>query len=559
MNLSCKLPLGFAAIALLSASIGFFGMFQLHQAISTYEQVIDIHYGNKDAVAFMERNFQTQVQEWKNTLLRGQDGAQREKYWASFLKHESSVVEMARKIQTSLPDGETRKLIAGFSEAHAAMGTDYRRGFDAFRNADFEATVGDAAVKGTDRAATALLDEVRTAIGTSTSESVTEASDRSEKAIITSVTLMILGLIGSVAAGLFLSRSIVRPLAEAVAVTERVARGDLTGRVTVKRRDEIGQLMQALGNMNESLAGIVAQVRTGTDTIATAASQIAAGNMDLSSRTEQQASSLEETAASMEELTATVKQNADNARHANALAVSASDVAASGGAVMSQVVETMNAINDSSRKIADIIGVINGIAFQTNILALNAAVEAARAGDQGRGFAVVAAEVRSLAQRSAAAAGEIKTLIGDSVSKVEAGGQLVARAGVTMVDVVAGVRRVTAVMSEITAASLEQSEGIALVSQAVSQMDKVTQQNAALVEEAAAAAASMQDESARLAQAVGVFRLEGRPAAYTAVIQAPVSGPMEEGRPMSLAPAHGRPATPAREVAATEGDGWTDF
>lgn len=518
MKLSRKLPLGFAAIALLSAFVGLYGMLQMHQAIGTYQHVIKENYANKDAVALIERNFKTQVQEWKNTLLRGKDAMQRDNYWTSFLKHESSVAQTAREIQATLTDSEARKLIVSFADAHAAMGINYRKGFEAFKNAQFEPTAGDAAVKGMDRAPTALLEQVRTAIADDTSASVAAASNTSEKAVITSVTLMLVGLLGGVAAGLILSRSIVRPLAEAVAVTERVARGDLTGTINVKSQDEIGQLMQSLRTMNESLVAIVGQVRTGTDTIATVAGQIAAGNMDLSSRTEQQASSLEETAASMEQLTATVKQNADNARQANDLAMSASDVAASGGAVMSQMVETMNVINDSSRKIADITGVIDGIAFQTNILALNAAVEAARAGDQGRGFAVVATEVRNLAQRSAAAAREIKTLIGDSVSQVEAGGLLVTRAGVTMVDVVASVRRVTDMMSEITAASQEQSDGIALVSQAVSQMDKVTQQNAALVEEAAAAAASMQQESTSLAQVVSVFRLEERQAVLTPML-----------------------------------------
>ncbi|WP_144152217.1 methyl-accepting chemotaxis protein [Paraburkholderia sp. BCC1885] len=308
-----------------------------------------------------------------------------------------------------------------------------------------------------------------------------------------------------------ITRSITRPLQEAVQVAQAVATGDLTSRITVQTTDETGQLLQALKDMNDSLKKIVGEVRAGTGTIATASSQIASGNQDLSSRTEEQASSLEETAAAMEELSGTVRQNADNARQANQLTVSASEVAVKGGAVVSQVVDTMRSISESAAKIVDIIGVIDGIAFQTNILALNAAVEAARAGEQGRGFAVVAGEVRNLAQRSAAAAREVKTLIGDSVDKVDLGSKLVNQAGSTMSEIVASVQRVTDIMGEITAASEEQSTGIEQISKAMSQMDEVTQQNAALVEEAAAAAESLQGQARNLAQVVDVFRLAGAP------------------------------------------------
>ena len=275
------------------------------------------------------------------------------------------------------------------------------------------------------------------------------------------------------------------------------------------RANDKSSLLFAMKSMRDSLAKVVGEVRSGTDTIATASGQIAAGNQDLSSRTEEQASSLEETASSMEELTSTVKQNADNARQANQLAVSASEVASRGGTVVSQVVQTMGSINASSKKIVDIIGVIDGIAFQTNILALNAAVEAARAGEQGRGFAVVAAEVRNLAQRSAAAAKEIKTLIDDSVDKVDSGAKLVDEAGATMQEIVDSIQRVTDIMSEITAASAEQTSGIEQINQAITQMDQVTQQNAALVEEAAAASEAMQEQAGKLAQVVAVFRLDG--------------------------------------------------
>ena len=327
-----------------------------------------------------------------------------------------------------------------------------------------------------------------------------------------SVLMVVLASIAGVLAvlvGIWATRSITRPLNAAVEVAQRVATGDLTGELVVGSTDETGQLLTALKNMNDSLVTTVSQVRSGTETIGIASREIAAGNADLSARTESQASSLEETASSMEELTETVRQNAENARQANQLVGSASDVALRGGEVVGQVVETMGSIKDSSRKIVDIIGVIDGIAFQTNILALNAAVEAARAGEQGRGFAVVAAEVRNLAQRSAGAAKEIKTLIGDSVEKVDAGSKLVDQAGKTMEEIVSSVKHVADIMSEITAASQEQSAGIQEVNRAIAQMDEMTQQNAALVEQASAAAQSMQDQAATLGQSVSVFKLAG--------------------------------------------------
>ena len=302
---------------------------------------------------------------------------------------------------------------------------------------------------------------------------------------------------------------VARPLEEAVEVANAVAMGDLTRHIEVKSSDETGQLLQALKNMNDSLTGIVTEVRGTTDSIITSSHEIAQGNADLSQRTEEQASNLEETASSMEELTSTVRQNAENARQANQLATNASDIAIKGGQVVGDVVHTMASISDSSKKIVDIISVIDGIAFQTNILALNAAVEAARAGEQGRGFAVVANEVRNLAQRSAAAAKEIKALIDDSVNKVDAGTRQVDQAGATMTEIVTAVKRVTDIMAEIAAASTEQSAGIEQVNQAITQMDEMTQQNAALVEEAAAAAEAMEEQGNDLYEAVGFFRVAG--------------------------------------------------
>ena len=307
--------------------------------------------------------------------------------------------------------------------------------------------------------------------------------------------------------GWLLTRSITRPLGHAVGLARQVASGDLTARIEAGSRDEVGALLESLKTMNANLLQTVTQVRAGTETIVTASQQIATGNLDLSSRTEQQASALEETASSMEELTSTVRQNADNARQASVLAKNASQIAAHGGEVVSQVVATMASINASSQKIGDIIAVIDGIAFQTNILALNAAVEAARAGEQGRGFAVVASEVRNLAQRSAGAAKEIRALITDSVAKVDTGGRLVDDAGTTMQEIVQGITRVTDIMSEIASASAEQTVGIEQVNEAITQMDSVTQQNAALVEEAAAAASSLEDQAAGLARLVSVFKV----------------------------------------------------
>jgi methyl-accepting chemotaxis protein len=385
------------------------------------------------------------------------------------------------------------------------------------------------------------IDERLTALTVVKEQNAQAAATESAELYRSSRTMMMMLVLGSAAAGLglgvVLTRSLTRQLggepAYASSIASRIAAGDLTVAVELRQGDSNSMLF-AMKTMRDSLAGIVGQVRAGTDTIASASSQIASGNLDLSSRTEEQASSLEETASSMEELTSTVKQNADNARQANQLASSASEVAERGGAVVSQVVDTMASINDSSKKIVDIIGVIDGIAFQTNILALNAAVEAARAGEQGRGFAVVASEVRTLAQRSAAAAKEIKQLIGDSVSKVDAGAKLVDHAGATMTEIVASVRRVTDIMGEITSASEEQTAGIEQVNVAINQMDQVTQQNASLVEEAAAAAESMQEQAAKLAEVVAVFKLDA--AAAGAISQrTPASVPAQRGKALIAA------------------------
>ncbi|NKE68070.1 HAMP domain-containing protein [Ramlibacter sp. RBP-2] len=384
-----------------------------------------------------------------------------------------------------------------------------------------------------------------------TQQAALTAAARAELALMVSLALALAFAAG---AGLLIGRSIVLPLEEAMKTTRRVAAGDLTLQARSHGSDELGQLMASLQEMNDSLARVVGSVRSGTDAIATASGQIASGNQDLSQRTEEQAASLEETAASMEELTGTVKQNAENARQANQLAQSASGVATRGGEVVGQVVETMSSINQSSRKIVDIITVIDGIAFQTNILALNAAVEAARAGEQGRGFAVVASEVRSLAQRSAAAAKEIKALIDDSVSKVDAGSVLVGQAGATMAEIVGSIRRVTDIMGEIAAASQEQTRGIEQVNQAITQMDQVTQQNAALVEEASAAAQSMREQAHNLVAAVSVFKLAEGLATARAATPAVVAAPA-----VKVAAPKAARRVPQLAVAEASEQDWREF
>jgi len=438
------------------------------------------------------------------------------------------------KLRASLHNPKALELLARMEKETAL----YKTGQDAMiKHLEAEEVEEARALLGEDLGP---LMRLKRATADQTALQVVIANEAARDAAITyrNTSLMMWGLGGvalllSMLAAWAITRSITRPLARALDVANTVAAGDLTSRIEVTTHDETGQLLQALKTMNENLARTVGTVRVGTDTIAVAAAEVAAGSHDLSIRTEQQAAALEEAASSMEQLTATVRQNADNARQANVMAGLASTVASRGGDVIAQVVGTMDGINASSNKITDIIGVIDSIAFQTNILALNAAVEAARAGEQGRGFAVVAGEVRNLAQRSAAAAREIKGLIQDSSGKVAEGGKLVAQAGQTMREIVDSVRSVTDIMTGISAASLEQTAGIEQINQAVTQMDEGTQQNAALVEEAAAAATSMREQATLLAQAVAVFQIDGEQ--------------MQDASAAASAPV---PVTPARTVPA---------
>ena len=466
-----------------------------------------------DTARSAQVEFKIQVQEWKNILVRGHDPAQLEKYSAAFVKSGQATNAELQKLsgmlhklnlQTTLDD-EAIKM-------HEELGKNYMAALKQFDPANPESyKILDKAVAGMDRAPTKKIDEIVEFIDSQSKKNAAEAMATAEaanrSATITLLVVLVVTTVIGAAIVWWIVKGITRPLDQAIDIAKTVAAGDLSVDVDVKTKDEVGELLGALKQMSGNLSDIVSRVRMGTQTIASASSEVATGSMDLSTRTEQQASSLEETASSMTELTSTVRQNNENATQARKLADEASNVAVRGGATVSEVVQTMGAINESSRKIVDIIGVIDGIAFQTNILALNAAVEAARAGEQGRGFAVVAGEVRNLAHRSAAAAKEIKELIGNSVERVEEGSRLVGEAGVTMEEVVNSVRRVTSIIGEIAVATGEQRDGIEQISDAITQMDSVTQQNAALVEEAAAAAEALQLQAASLEEAVSVFKV----------------------------------------------------
>jgi methyl-accepting chemotaxis protein-1 (serine sensor receptor) len=495
-----------------------------------------------DAMA-IRSDFQSQVQEWKNTLLRGKDPEQAAKYWKAFEKNEAAVQKAVKDLVQRLPAGEQRELASRFQAAHASMGQKYRGAYEAFRAADGDAAVGDKAVRGLDREPTQVLDKLVEQLNAAIAQGSRAAEKQRQQAY--AVTLGALGV------------ALLLGLAGARDAARRLAAGDLVTPVPVRPGDTT-TLFAALQDMQRALADIVGRVREGSESVSVASSQIAQGNADLSGRTEEQASALQETAATMDELGSTVRNTADNAQQANQLAQAAATLATAGGDVVGKVVSTMENISDSSRRIGDIIGVIDGIAFQTNILALNAAVEAARAGEQGRGFAVVAGEVRTLAQRSAEAAREIKALIGRNVEQVGQGANLVDEAGRTMTEIVDAIRRVSDIVSEITAATVEQSSGVQQVGDAVTQIDQVTQQNAALVEQSAAAAESLKAQAQQLVQAVSVFQLAGgeRSTARAPGVPArpsPKAGGgagASAGKAASRVPARPRAAAPGPALAA---------
>lgn len=562
MKIGSRLALGFGISLSLAIIITLIGVWKLNTVASATQAMMELPVTKERLASDWASNVKSGATR-TTAIAKSTDPSLSEFFKADAAQSSKESLEIMKKLEPMLITQDEKDLYAKVLENRKA----YIAGRDGVMKLKSEGRADEAeqvfmstyapAVQNYQQLLTLFVQEQRKRLDADAAQIAAIEKDSRNQMIL----LAILVLVSGIFFAWRLTTGITRPIGTALAAARRVADGDLTGKIEVESKDEMGQLLQALKDMNGSLLNIVSQVRSGTDSIATASSQIAAGNQDLSSRTEQQASSLEETASSMEELTSTVKQNADNARQANHLAASASEVAGKGGEVVSQVVDTMSSINDSSRKIVDIIGVIDGIAFQTNILALNAAVEAARAGEQGRGFAVVATEVRNLAQRSAAAAKEIKTLIDTSVEKVDAGTKLVGQAGATMDEIVASVRRVTDIMAEISAATQEQTSGIEQVNQAISQMDQVTQQNASLVEEAAAASEAMQTQAGTLAQLVSVFKLDN----------AGVAGAAPSARSTNLSLA-GRTASPRisksavtpkstqlPKVTATARDGWEEF
>jgi len=544
LRISHRLALGFGLMLLLLASVVGIGVYQLQNSVDGLAELRAVQKRSDAASAWMAK---TQVNVARTLAMAKAAGTgDMVAYFSPLIaKTSAEISELQKELQQSVASAEGKAQMAAIAERRAAYIGARENVNKAIKAADLESAahlLTTALIPASESYLATMTEfqKLEVKLSDSRSEQIRTALNTARQFI---VGLLVLSLLVGAALAVMITKSITGPLTQAVKAAEVIATSDLSQNITSSRRDELGDLLRALARMQESLRSVVGRVRNATDSISTASSEIATGNTDLSGRTEQTASRLQETASSMEQLNSTVRQSADSARTANQLASSAAQVAERGGSVVAQVVSTMNEITASSKKIADIIGVIDGIAFQTNILALNAAVEAARAGEQGRGFAVVAGEVRSLAQRSADAAKEIKSLIGASVERVESGSRLVADAGSTMTEIVASVQRVSDIIGEISAATTEQSGGIGLVSTAVSQLDQMTQQNAALVEESAAAADSLKDQASQLAALVGTFQLDSGSRAHAATAPAPARAPIH-------APAPAPASTVARTTSA---------
>jgi methyl-accepting chemotaxis protein len=486
-----------------------YGFAAARNGLATVARVNDTLIAQSIETQALESTFKEQVQQWMSVLVRGHDPDALEKSWKQFTFREREVRRGGEKLRDAVEVLRARELLEKFLAAHSAMGARYRAGLESFKASGFDAKKVDGETKGIEIASAEMIEELVKLMRDESQAAVEAARTQATRALALSLGVIAVATLAALlACALLIMRTVVRPLAHAVNVVDRVAAGDLTVEVQSSSRDETGRLLTGLRKMRDGLAEAVLLIRHSAEHVDTASKQIAAGHVDLSSRTERQAASLEEAAASMEELATAVRENTASARHANQLASGASDTADKGGKVMADVVGTMGDISQASRKIADIVGLIDSIAFQTNILALNAAVEAARAGDQGRGFAVVASEVRALAQRSASAAHEIKALIQNSAAQVGKGAGLVEAAGSTMQEIVGSVQRVTEMMAAISASSQEQLSGIEQVSGAVTQMDHVVQQNAALVAQSAAAAENLAALADQLMDSVARFTLD---------------------------------------------------
>jgi methyl-accepting chemotaxis protein-1 (serine sensor receptor) len=543
-SLQFKVLVLVAGVMAIAIGVGIASVTRVYGTIQDLDRISREDFETQSSILRATVAFKQQVQEWKNVLLRGKDSEAFNRYWKAFEDRERDVSIELKDARSATPHDELRVMLEKAIASHRAAGEGYRQGLAKFKESG-DTFAGDKVVTGIDRPPTAMMVDAQKLAGEFGARSTVAAVKRAEQSYV----LALAGMIGAmlvtlVALWFYFRRAVLAPMQAAVGFAGRIAGGDLTSHIRARTQDEAGQLLRSLETMQSSLAEVVAQVRSSADAVATASSQVAAGTTDLSQRTEEQASSLEETAASMEELSSTVKQNAENARHADELARGASLRAEQGGGEIVHMVSTMGDISNSAKRIGDIISVIDGIAFQTNILALNAAVEAARAGEQGRGFAVVAQEVRALAQRSAEAAKEIKGLIGHSLEKVQAGTRVAEQAGTTIEALVGDVKRVSDFMRSIAEASAEQSRGVQQVNKTVTEMDRVVQQNASAVQQSAAAAQAMRQHSETLVRAVSAFRVSDEVAAAAmpaaAVVIAAARGPtalapMQQGKQLAVA------------------------